>query len=170
VSHDHSGEHGAAHRHHGAAHQHRHEPADFGQRPRASVRHGRFLTGWHWLDPAVSIALALFILGSTWSLLRTSANLVLDAVPEGIAVEHVEAYLASLPDVLEVHDLHVWAMSTTETALTAHLLMTGGVCDPAFLNRVCKDLHKSFGIEHATLQVEAPEAPETCALASRETV
>lgn len=128
------------------------------------------LTGWHWLDPAVSIALALFILGSTWSLLRTSANLVLDAVPEGIALERVEAYLASQQDVLEVHDLHVWAMSTTHTALTAHLLMTGGVCDPAFLNRVCKTLHERFGIEHSTLQVEAPEAPEICALASKETV
>lgn len=127
------------------------------------------VTGWHWLDPAVSLALSLFILWSTWSLLRSSVNLVLDAVPEGIAPEQVRAHLVSLPDVLEVHDLHIWALSTTENALTAHLLMVGGVCDPAFLTRVGKQLRDTFGIHHSTLQVEAPEAPEACQLAPKET-
>jgi cobalt-zinc-cadmium efflux system protein len=126
------------------------------------------VTGWHWLDPAVSLALSLFILWSTWSLLRSSVNLVMDAVPEGIAPEKVRAHLVSLPDVLEVHDLHIWALSTTENALTAHLTMVGGACDPAFLTRVCKQLRDTFGIHHSTLQVEAPEAPEACQLASKE--
>ena len=128
------------------------------------------LTGWRWLDPAVGIALSLTILAGTWSLLRSAANLAVDAVPEGIEADRVQTYLESLPGVLEVHDLHIWAMSTTETALTAHLVMVGGICDPAFLNAVAKELRYRFSIDHSTVQVEAPEAPETCDLASEETV
>ena len=82
-------------------------------------------TGWQWLDPAVSLAIAVVILVGTWGLLRDSVNLSLDAVPEDIDPHEVEAYLAGQPGVSEVHDLHIWGMSTTETALTAHLVRPG---------------------------------------------
>jgi len=127
-------------------------------------------TGWRWLDPVVSIVLSIVILVSTWRLLRDAVNLVLDAVPEGIDPDKVRAYLAGLPGVLEVHDLHIWAMSTTETALTAHLIMPNASCHPKFLHEVCGELHKRFEIEHSTLQVEAPEAPDPCRLAPEEAV
>lgn len=127
-------------------------------------------TGWRWLDPVVSIALSLVILASTWSLLKSSFNLILNAVPEGIDPEKVSVYLAGLPHVMAVHDLHIWAMSTTENALTAHLVMPAGSCEPRFLGDVCKELHDHFGIEHATLQVEAPEAPDPCRLAPEGTL
>jgi cobalt-zinc-cadmium efflux system protein len=122
-------------------------------------------TGWLWLDPVTGILVAMLILVSTWSLLRRSIDLVIDAVPEGISLDDVRAYLGSLPGVSDVHDLHVWAMSTTETALTAHLVMERDACEPRFLSGVCKQLHDRFGIEHATVQVDAAEALEACGLA-----
>lgn len=125
---------------------------------------------WLWLDPAVSIALALTILGTTWSLMTKSTNLMLDAVPEGIDPEQVRRFLGALPGVVEVHDLHIWAMSTTDTALTAHLVMPGGSRAPTFLAETCRDLHERFDIDHATLQIEPHEAPSPCALASDEVV
>jgi cobalt-zinc-cadmium efflux system protein len=112
------------------------------------------LTGWFWLDPLMSIALALAILAGTWSLMAKSMNLMLDAVPEGIDPAEVKAFLSGLPGVVEVHDLHIWAMSTTETALTAHVVMPSATSRPTFLADVCKELHHEFGIEHATLQVD----------------
>jgi cobalt-zinc-cadmium efflux system protein len=127
-------------------------------------------TGWRWLDPVVSIALACFILVSTWDLLKKSIDLVLDAVPESVDPESVRSYLAGLQGVREVHDLHIWAMSTTETALTAHLVMPGDSCHPRFLSEVGTELQHRFHIEHATLQVEAPEAPDPCRLAPDETI
>jgi cobalt-zinc-cadmium efflux system protein len=127
-------------------------------------------TRWNLLDPIVSLLLSAVIVGSSWSLLRKSLNLALDAVPEGINVDEVRAYLEGLNGVLEVHDLHVWAMSTTENALTAHLVMAGTSCHPRFLGETCKFLSDDFGIEHATLQVEQPEAPDPCRLAPDETL
>ena len=127
-------------------------------------------TGWRWLDPVVSIVLSLVILASTWRLLSDSMNLVLDAVPEGIDPDEVKTYLLELPGVVEVHDLHIWAMSTTETALTAHLVIPTDSCHPKFLHDVCGELHTRFDIEHATLQVEAPEAPDPCRLAPEESL
>ncbi len=128
------------------------------------------VTGWRWVDPLVSIVLSLFILGSTWSLLKKSWHLVLDAVPEKIDPEAVRSYLAARAGVTEVHDLHIWAMSTTETALTAHLVMPGNSCKPSFLADVCKELRDRFGIDHATLQIDPEEAPVPCALAPDEIV
>jgi cobalt-zinc-cadmium efflux system protein len=122
-------------------------------------------TGWLWLDPATGILVALMILVSTWSLLRRSIDLVTDAVPESINIDDVRAYLGALPDVTDVHDLHVWAMSTTETALTAHLVMPSNSAEPPFLTNVCKQLHDRFGIEHATVQVDPAEAIDPCGLA-----
>ncbi|MCL2449373.1 MAG: cation diffusion facilitator family transporter [Polyangiaceae bacterium] len=127
-------------------------------------------TGYVWIDPVVSIAVAVLILVSTWSLLRRSLNLVLDAVPEGVDVEGVRAFLAELPSVQEVHDLHIWAMSTTEIALTAHLVMPDDASEPSFLWRVCRELHDRFDIDHATLQVDSVDAPQRCVLAHDEGV
>jgi cobalt-zinc-cadmium efflux system protein len=127
-------------------------------------------TGWLWLDPAASIALALAILAGTWSLMRKSLNLMLDAVPEGIDPGEVKTFLGALPGVVEVHDLHIWAMSTTETALTAHLVMPGAGCAPTFLTSACQQLHDRFEIDHATLQIDPEDAPSPCALAPDEVV
>ena len=128
------------------------------------------LTGWRWVDPVVSIALSAVILASTWSLMKNSMNLVLDAVPEGIDPERVKAYLGTLDGVSEVHDLHIWAMSTTETALTAHLVMPGGSCSPRFLHHAGDELRARFRIDHATLQIEAIDAPDPCRLAPEDTI
>jgi cobalt-zinc-cadmium efflux system protein len=122
-------------------------------------------TGWHWLDPATSLVVALLILVSTWSLLRGSIDLMIDAVPARINLDEVRAYLGSLPGVTDVHDLHVWAMSTTETALTAHLVMPEDACEPRLLTSACKQLHDRFGIEHSTLQLDPAESIEECDLA-----
>jgi len=122
-------------------------------------------TGWLWIDPVTSLLVGALILASTWSLLRRSMDLVLDAVPGQIDVGAVHTYLAALPKVSEVHDLHIWAMSTTETALTAHLVMPANSSEPCFLGDVCKVLHDRFRIEHATLQIDPQEAPEVCKLA-----
>lgn len=119
-------------------------------------------TGWSWLDPVVSIALAVVILLSTWSILRRSLNLALHAVPEGIDPKAVRAYLASLERVEGVHDLHIWAMSTTETALTAHLVMPGDSDSSAVLRAACLHLRKRFRIHHATLQIETPADDLAC--------
>jgi cobalt-zinc-cadmium efflux system protein len=124
-------------------------------------------TRWNWLDPVVSIVLSLAILAGTWSLLRQSIELLLDSVPEEIDPEAVRAYLLGLPGVEGIHDLHIWAVSTTETALTAHLIATSGTLPPGALGRACEELNKRFRIARSTLQVEAPSAPP-CRLAAEE--
>lgn len=93
-------------------------------------------TGWLWLDSAISLLVAVVILLGTWGLLHDSVNLALDGVPEGVDLAAVKAYLAALPGVTAVHDLHVWGMSTTETALTAHLVMPAGVPDDTFYTKL----------------------------------
>jgi cobalt-zinc-cadmium efflux system protein len=111
-------------------------------------------TGWHWLDPAVSILIGAVIVWGTWSLLRESINLALDAVPEAIDPHAVEAYLAGLPGVKAIHDLHIWGMSTTEVALTVHLVMPSPPTEDQFLHNVSHALEEKFGIGHATIQIE----------------
>ncbi len=121
-------------------------------------------TGWTWLDPVMSLVISVIILAGTWGLLVDSLNLVLDGVPESIEPKAVKSYLASLPGVTEVHDLHIWAMSTTETALTAHLVIPAGAPGDAFIAMTCEALHDQFAIEHATLQIEMGDG-HPCALA-----
>lgn len=125
-------------------------------------------TGWFWLDPLVSLVICGVIVVGTWGLLRDSLNLALDAVPEGIEMTEVKSYLSGLPKVVEVHDVHVWGMSTTEAALTAHLVMREPTCDDDFLMEIERQLHKRFGIEHSTLQLETGdrELPCRCRLAT----
>jgi cobalt-zinc-cadmium efflux system protein len=125
-------------------------------------------TGLDWIDPAISLVIAAVIIWSTWGLLRDSVNLALQAVPHGIAVAEVREYLSSLPHVTEVHDLHVWPMSTTETALTAHLVRDVNDCDCALLDQAARDLHRKFEIQHATLQFETLD--HHCHLAPEEKV
>ena len=121
-------------------------------------------TGWSWLDPAISLVIVAVIFAGTWGLLRDSVNLAMDAVPEGIDQDAVQAFLASIPGVTEVHDLHIWGMSTTDVALTAHLVKPDGRPDDALLAQASRDLHDRFGIEHATLQLEHGQGP-VCHLA-----
>jgi cobalt-zinc-cadmium efflux system protein len=127
-------------------------------------------TGWLWLDPLVSIAIAAIITWGTWSLLSASISLALDAVPANIDPKKIEAYFAGLPGVSEVHDLHIWAMSTTEVALTAHLVRPGAGLDDELLTRVCHDMQEQFGIGHCTVQVEAGDPAHACRLAPAEVV
>ena len=128
------------------------------------------MTGWSWLDPVVSLAIALVIAIGTWSLLRDSLNLALDAVPENIDRQAVESYLAGLPGVSEVHDVHIWAMSTTEVALTAHLVRPGAGLDDGLLAQACREVHERFNIDHATFQVETGDPNHPCQLAPAEVV
>ncbi len=109
--------------------------------------------GWNWLDPVASLAIAAVIVVGTWSLFRQSLHLLFDGVPEDIDLVAVRAFLESLHGVDRVHDLHVWAMGTSEVALTAHLVMPSGYPDDAFFVLASRELHDRFEIEHATLQV-----------------
>jgi cobalt-zinc-cadmium efflux system protein len=112
-----------------------------------------WLTGYAWIDPAISVAVVALILWGTWGLLRESLDLALDAAPAHIDVAAVRAYLASQPGVAAVHDLHIWAMGATEPALTAHLVRPEG-SDDAFLAAIADGVAHRFGIGHVTLQVE----------------
>lgn len=121
-------------------------------------------TGWYWIDPAVSLLVAVVIVGGTWGLLRDSTALSLAAVPRGIDPAAVRAFLSKLPGVTQVHDLHIWGMSTTEVALTCHLVMPGGSPGDPFLVDLAHELQHDFGIAHTTVQIETD--PNTvCALA-----
>lgn len=122
-------------------------------------------TGWLWLDPAVSLVIALLVVLGTWGLLRDSAQLALQAVPQGLPVEKVRAYLQTLPGVAAIHDLHIWGMSTTETALTVHMVMPGGHPGDVFTCSVADELQRQFAIGHATMQVETGDLAAPCKLA-----
>ena len=126
-------------------------------------------TGFSWIDPVLSLSIAAFILYATWGLLKESIDLSLDAAPKDIDVAKVRAWLAERPGVVEVHDLHIWAMSTTETALTCHLIRPANEDCDAFLHATCEGLARRFNIGHATMQVETNPA-HACRLASPEVV
>lgn len=116
-------------------------------------------TGWTWLDPAISLVIAVVILIGTWDLLHPALRLSLDGVPASIELDEVSNYLTTLPGVKAIHDLHVWAMSTSETALTVHLVMPDGPPGDDFLCRIANALHDEFDIDHTTIQVETGEHP-----------
>ncbi len=126
------------------------------------------VTGRQWIDPVISLLIAAAIVWGTWGLLRDSMNLALQAVPRGIDVGAVRNYLAALPHVTTIHDLHIWPLSTTETALTAHLVRDVNDCDCSLLLLASKELHEKFEIHHTTLQFETLD--HECSLAPEETV
>ncbi len=126
---------------------------------------GILIGGWLWLDPAVSLLIVIVILVSTWAFLWESIKLALHAVPEGINPLLVRSYLVSLPGVAEVHDFHIWGMSTTETAMTVHLVMPDGHPGDVFMAKIAEELHDRFHIQHTTVQVELGDGIHPCVLA-----
>jgi cobalt-zinc-cadmium efflux system protein len=126
-------------------------------------------TGWGWIDPVMSLMICLVILWSTYGLLRSAVSMSLDAVPPGIDVGAVRGFLQRLPGVSQVHDLHIWPISTTETALTCHVVIPAGHPGDRFLMQAARELAHDFGIGHATIQIETSE-DTPCALAPDEVV
>jgi cobalt-zinc-cadmium efflux system protein len=120
------------------------------------------VTGWNWLDPVVSIAIVAIILVSTWSLLRNSINLSLDAVPEGVSSAAIMSFLSGQRGVTDVHDLHIWALSTTSVALTAHLVVPDRDAEEFLLGSLTPNLKQRFRIDHATLQIERDRCVHGC--------
>ena len=127
------------------------------------------LTGLLWLDPLASLMVAGLIAWGTWGLLHESLGLALDAVPEKVKHADVAAYLASVPGVMEVHDLHIWGLSTTETALTAHLVYAGEQADRR-PHELSAELRRRFGIGHATVQIESDADAALCRLRPNDVV
>ncbi len=112
------------------------------------------VTGWLLIDPLISLLIVAVILVGTWSLLRDSMNLAIDAVPKGIDMAGIKGYLTSVENVCQIHDLHVWSMSTTEVALSVHLIIVDDSLNNDFLPKLQQQLHDRFSIEHSTIQVE----------------
>nr|WP_257787373.1 cation diffusion facilitator family transporter [Christiangramia flava] len=110
-------------------------------------------TGLNWIDPALSLIIVLVILYSSWGLLRDSVKIAIDAVPKNIDIDEVEEFLMDIDGVEDVHDLHIWAMSTTETALSTHLVVPNGYEDQ-FLYDIRNQLRNKFKITHTTIQIE----------------
>ena len=126
---------------------------------------GILFTGWLWLDPAVSLVIVATIFAGTWGLLRDSVKLALHAAPENVNPAEVRTYLCGLQGVVEVHDLHIWAMSTTETALTVHLVMPAGHPGDDFFADVVHHIEHHFHIGHTTIQIETGTSENPCVLA-----
>lgn len=118
--------------------------------------------GMNWVDPVISLVIAAVIFLSTWGLLRDSLNLAVDAVPRGVDPDAVRDYLSSLPGVAAIHDLHIWAMSTTDTALTAHIVMERMPDSDDYLDEVARVLHDRFAINHPTIQLERGDGGYVC--------
>lgn len=121
-------------------------------------------TGWLWLDPLASLMIVAVVAAGSWGLLRQSVDLSMDAVPKGISEAGVAGWLGALPGVAEVHDLHIWALSTTETAATVHLVRTSEARGPELIRAASLGLRERFGIGHATIQIETLELASTCDL------
>jgi len=119
-------------------------------------------TGWLWIDPVTSLVIVVVIIAGTWGLLRDSFSLAMDEVPAGIELHRVEASLQGLPGVIEVHDLHVWALSTTETALSAHLVHDGSADTDTLFHQATDEVKKHYRIGHSTIQVETAVSAELC--------
>jgi cobalt-zinc-cadmium efflux system protein len=121
-------------------------------------------TGWQWVDPLVSLIVVAVIVTGTWRLFTQSAQLALNAVPANINFAAVHDYLATLPGVTAIHDLHIWGMSTTDSALTVHLVLPGGYPGDHFMDQTMLQLKEQFSIQHATLQVEQGTTSHQCSL------
>lgn len=117
---------------------------------------------WSWIDPVMSLAIVTVIIVGTWGLLKQSLHLLFDGVPDAIDPQAVHDFLASQTGVVNVHDLHIWAMSTSGNALTAHLVMPDGHPGDAFLQRLEHELHERFDIDHPTLQIEQADLKHGC--------
>ncbi len=121
-------------------------------------------TGWFWLDPAISLVIVVVIVIGTWDLLRESLQLALSAVPAQIDVQAIDAYLCQLEGVTDIHDLHIWGLSTTESALTVHLVMPDGHPGDAFMDEIVQTLEERFSVHHSTLQIELGTTDHECSL------
>jgi len=119
-------------------------------------------TGWHWIDPIASLAINAVIVWGTWGLLRDSIAMALDIVPSNVDPAAVRKYLETQAGVTAVHDLHIWPLSTTETALSAHLVKPDAEIDDEMLACVCNELAHRFGIVHATIQLEHGDSAHPC--------
>ena len=122
------------------------------------------LTGWLWLDPLISLLIVIVIVLGTWGLLRDSINLSIDAVPQNVDIKEIKSYLLSLENIVDFHDLHIWALSTTEVALTVHLVTTRSSHNNHILDEVQSHLHHHFHISHATIQIEYQNDDFVCML------
>ncbi|MCE7914688.1 MAG: cation transporter [Nitrosomonas sp. PRO4] len=131
---------------------------------------GMMVSGWYWLDPVISLVIVIVIVMATWGLLRESVHLALNAVPPGIDALAIETYLRNHPGVTDIHDLHIWGMSTTESALTVHLVMPDGYPGDTFMDDMMETLNSRFNIHHCTLQVEMGTTNHACVLQARKTV
>ena len=118
--------------------------------------------GLMWFDPLSSLLIAVVIFWSTWALLRDSLNLAVDAVPADLDPQSIRQWLLDQPGVVDLHDLHIWATSTTETALTTHLLMPNPPSNDEFLHALARGLNEKFHIAHATFQIERDDSTHTC--------
>ena len=121
-------------------------------------------TGWYWLDPLVSLCIVIVIVIGTWSLLRESVQLALSAVPAHIDVSAVDSFLRQCAGVTDIHDLHIWGMSTTESALTVHLVIPAGYPGDIFIDNIVQELKERFSVQHSTLQIEQGTTDHACAL------
>ena len=129
-----------------------------------------FHSDWYWLDPTISLAIVVVIVIGTWDLLRDSLRLVLSAVPGQINAPAIDMYLRQLDGVTDIHDLHIWGLSTTETALTAHLVMPGGYPGDAFMDNVAQTLQEQYSVHHSTLQIEQGTTNHACSLVATESL
>jgi cobalt-zinc-cadmium efflux system protein len=121
-------------------------------------------TGWYWLDPVISLVIVAVVIISTWGLLRESVQLILSAVPASIDIAAIDAYLRRQPGVSDIHDLHIWGISTTESALTAHLIMPGGYPGDDFMDNIRQTLENHYAIHHSTIQIEQGTARHNCSV------
>ena len=121
-------------------------------------------TGWLIIDPLLSLVIVIIILIGSWGLFRDSVNLSIDAVPKGVNISDIQDYFSNIKCVTQIHDLHVWALSTTETALTVHLVTNFKSLDNQFLRDIQKDLHNKFQIDHPTIQIECEDSENDCLL------